>query len=153
MSFSWRLAKLQESGSIGRRALIGALLMGGSAAWWKYLDSKLTAPFIIRSLMGPLGSKKAFIGTWAVHHGYHAAFKQLHMMASLDLPVAAGQMPKVYKTKTGRPYMRTGAGSPVGVSGDEDGRIFFFDRAGNLYYDTGDKRLGFYIVSYTQPTY
>ena len=74
-------------------------------------------------------------------------------MASSDLPVAAGQMPKVYKTKTGRPYMRTGAGSPVGVSGDEDGRIFFFDRAGNLYYDTGDKRLGFYIVSYTQPTY
>ncbi|CAL5219413.1 g1241 [Coccomyxa viridis] len=58
-----------------------------------------------------------------------------------------GQVPKVYKTKSGRPFMRTGAGSAVGVSEDEQGRVFFFDRAGNLYYDTGDKRLGFYIVT------
>ena len=47
--------------------------------------------------------------------------------------------------------MRTGAGSAVGVSEDEEGRVFFFDRAGNLYYDTGDKRLGFYIVSIYLP--
>ncbi len=47
--------------------------------------------------------------------------------------------------------MRTGAGSAVGVSEDEEGRVFFFDRAGNLYYDTGDKRLGFYIVSTDPP--
>lgn len=47
--------------------------------------------------------------------------------------------------------MRTGAGNAVGVSEDEEGRVFFFDRAGNLYYDTGDKRLGFYIVSFYLP--
>ena len=44
-------------------------------------------------------------------------------------------------------YMKTGGGSTVGVSEDEAGRVFMFDRAGNLYYDTGDKRLGFYIVN------
>lgn len=43
--------------------------------------------------------------------------------------------------------MKTGSGSAVGVTQDADGRVFMFDRAGNLYYDTGDKRLGFYIVS------
>ena len=62
-----------------------------------------------------------------------------------------GQLPRVYKTKSGQPFMRTGAGSAVGVSEDEKGRVFFFDRAGNLYYDTGDKRLGFYIVSTDLP--
>ena len=63
----------------------------------------------------------------------------------------SGQVPKVYKTKSGKPFMRTGAGSAVGVSEDEQGRVFFFDRAGNLYYDTGDKRLGFYIVRIDRP--
>ena len=57
----------------------------------------------------------------------------------------------MFKTKSGKPFMRTGAGSAVGVSEDEEGRVFFFDRAGNLYYDTGDKRLGFYIVSIWPP--
>lgn len=57
-----------------------------------------------------------------------------------------GQMPKVYKTEKGRPYMRTTGGRAVGVSQDVEGRIFMFDRAGNLYYDTGDKKVGFYIV-------
>lgn len=33
-------ALTQESGGIQRRALIAALLVGGSAAWWKLLDSK-----------------------------------------------------------------------------------------------------------------
>lgn len=55
-------------------------------------------------------------------------------------------MPKVYKTEKGRPYMRTTGGRTVGVSEDAEGRIFMFDRAGNLYYDTGDRKLGFYIV-------
>ena len=58
-------------------------------------------------------------------------------------------MPKVYKTKKGGMYMKTGGGSAVGVSEDEAGRVYMFDRAGNLYYDTGDKRLGFYIVNAT----
>ena len=40
-----------------------------------------------------------------------------------------GQLPRVYKTKSGQPFMRTGAGSAVGVSEDEKGRVFFFDRA------------------------
>ena len=40
---SW-LAKLQESGGLGRRALIAALLVGGSTAWWKYLDGESLHP-------------------------------------------------------------------------------------------------------------
>ena len=71
----------------------------------------------------------------------------LHSLLLTLQHACPGQTPKVYKTKSGRPFMRTGAGSAVGVSEDEEGRVFFFDRAGNLYYDTGDKRLGFYIVS------
>ena len=30
---------------------------------------------------------------------------------------------------------------------DSAGRVFMFDRAGNIYYDTEDPRLGMYIVS------
>ena len=37
-------ALTQESGGIQRRALIAALLVGGSAAWWKLLDSKPSSP-------------------------------------------------------------------------------------------------------------
>ena len=40
------LADAQESGGIGRRAAIAALLVGGSAAWWKYLDSELSASLL-----------------------------------------------------------------------------------------------------------
>ena len=66
---------------------------------------------------------------------------------STSMCLNAGQMPKVYKTKKGGMYMKTAGGSTVGVSEDEAGRVFMFDRVGNLYYDTGDKRLGFYIVN------
>jgi hypothetical protein len=79
--------------------------------------------------------------------------------ASHNLPLltscisGTGQMPKVYKTEKGRPYMRTTGGRTVGVSEDAEGRIFMFDRAGNLYYDTGDRKLGFYIVMPPFPFY
>ena len=90
--------------------------------------------------------------TWSLAcRARHLAF---FSESSVTLPTRcmclnAGQMPKVYKTKKGGMYMKTGGGSAVGVSEDEAGRVFMFDRAGNLYYDTGDKRLGFYIVNPT----
>lgn len=59
----------------------------------------------------------------------------------------AGQMPDVYTGKRGAVYMKTKGGNMVGARVDEDGRTYLFDRAGNLYYDTGDRKLGFYIVS------
>lgn len=49
-------------------------------------------------------------------------------------------------------FTKTKGGNTVGASVDEEGRIFLFDRAGNLYYDTGDRRLGFYIVRPAAPT-
>ena len=56
-------------------------------------------------------------------------------------------MPKVSTGKRGVSYIKTAGGNTVGVRMDQEGRLYMFDRAGNLYYDTGDKRLGFYIVS------
>ena len=55
-------------------------------------------------------------------------------------------MPRVYTGKRGVSYVKTAGGNTVGVKMDAEGRLYMFDRAGNLYYDTGDPRLGFYIV-------
>ena len=59
----------------------------------------------------------------------------------------AGQMPKIYTDELGIKYLKTAGGNTVAVSQDAMGRISMVDAAGNLYYDTGDKRLGAYIVS------
>ncbi|KAK9820037.1 hypothetical protein WJX72_005356 [[Myrmecia] bisecta] len=56
------------------------------------------------------------------------------------------QMPKVYTDELGIRYLKTAGGNTVAVSQDAMGRISMVDAAGNLYYDTGDKRLGVYIV-------
>lgn len=42
--------------------------------------------------------------------------------------------------------LRTKGGNIVGAAQDDMGRLFLFDGAGNLYYDTGDPSLGIYIV-------
>ncbi len=63
----------------------------------------------------------------------------------------AGQMPEVRRGRKGVVFTKTKGGNTVGASVDEEGRTFLFDRAGNLYYDTGDRRLGFYIVRPAAP--
>ncbi len=96
--------------------------------------------------------KLACQSTWILHAQQgiqHSSQSLPEKSPTRCMCINAGQMPKVYKTKKGGMYMKTGGGSAVGVSEDEAGRVFMFDRAGNLYYDTGDKRLGFYIVSPT----
>ena len=42
--------------------------------------------------------------------------------------------------------LRTKGGNLVAATQDEEGRVFLFDKAGNLYYDTEDPKLGMYIV-------
>lgn len=64
----------------------------------------------------------------------------------------AGQMPEVRQGKKGAVYLKTKGGNTVGARVDESGRTYMFDRAGNLYYDTGDRRLGFYIVRLICPS-
>lgn len=44
-------------------------------------------------------------------------------------------------------YVTTKAGNQVAVAEDSRGRTFFIDKAGNLYYDTGDVNIGAYLVS------
>ena len=46
-------------------------------------------------------------------------------------------------------WTMTKGGHAVAVSFDEDGRYFFVDSAGDLFYDTGDEDVGFYVVSST----
>ena len=41
---------------------------------------------------------------------------------------------------------KTPAGNPVALFQDEQGNIFMIDPNGNLYYDTGDPKLGVYFV-------
>ncbi len=60
--------------------------------------------------------------------------------------LGAGQLPKVYTDKYGVHYMVTQGGNQVAVSVDNQGRAYFIDQAGDLYYDTGDQRIGFYVV-------
>lgn len=55
-------------------------------------------------------------------------------------------MPEMYRDAAGRPYLRTKGGAKVSLLQDQLGNIFMVDPAGNLYYDTGDKRLGVYLV-------
>ena len=58
----------------------------------------------------------------------------------------AGQMPEVYRDKRGTHYMVTQGGNKVGVTVDKQGRAFFVDKAGDLFYDSGDPKIGFYVV-------
>ena len=62
-------------------------------------------------------------------------------------------MPKVSTGRGGVSYVKTAGGNTVGVRMDQQGRLYMFDRAGNLYYDTGDQRLGFYIVRPPSPAH
>lgn len=123
----------QEEGGIGRRALIAAVMMGGAAAWWSYLNSASLRTQITNP--GRLHSSLSSV---------------MHFLTDSFAQFLAGQMPKVYRGKNGATYLKTKGGNTVGASMDEAGRVFFYDRAGNLYYDTGDKRLGFYIVRLIQ---
>ena len=65
---------------------------------------------------------------------------------------AADQFPNVYKDETGLHYMFTEGGNQVVVGEDKQGRVFFIDQNGNFYYDTGDPKLGLYMVSLCSKT-
>lgn len=59
----------------------------------------------------------------------------------------AGLDPKIYHDKYGVHYLKTGNGNQVAIGTDKDtGNIMMVDPAGNLYYDTGDQKLGIYMV-------
>ena len=58
----------------------------------------------------------------------------------------AGQMPEVYRDRRGTHYMVTQGGNKVAVTVDKQGRAFFVDKAGDLYYDSGNPKVGFYVV-------
>ena len=66
------------------------------------------------------------------------------------VPDAAGQMPDVYHDTNGRPYLMTKGKEKVSVAQDQYGNVFLVDRNGNMYYDTGDKRFGMLMVSYSR---
>ena len=53
----------------------------------------------------------------------------------------------MYKDKEGMQYMMTKAGNQVMVGEDQDGRVYFIDKGGNFYYDSGDPEVGMYAVS------
>ncbi|KAK9800854.1 hypothetical protein WJX73_000228 [Symbiochloris irregularis] len=59
-------------------------------------------------------------------------------------------MPEIRKDEYGISYVTTKAGNQVAVAEDPSGRTFFIDQAGNLYYDTGDKDIGAYVVDKDQ---
>lgn len=62
--------------------------------------------------------------------------------------VLLGLEPKIYHDKYGVRYLKTAKGNQVAVGIDkESGNIMMVDHAGNLYYDTGDQKIGMYMVS------
>ena len=58
----------------------------------------------------------------------------------------AGQMPEVHRGERGLTYMVTQGGHPVAVFVDRHGRASFVDAAGDLFYDSGNPKVGFYVV-------
>ena len=57
----------------------------------------------------------------------------------------------MYHDKYGVRYLKTGNGQQVAVGTDrQTGNIMMVDPAGNLYYDTGEQKLGFYMVRETK---
>ena len=60
-------------------------------------------------------------------------------------------MPEIHRDEYGIQYVTTKGGNQVAVAEDPQGRTFFIDKAGNLYYDTGDADIGAYLVSPTPP--
>ncbi|KAK9842037.1 hypothetical protein WJX81_005422 [Elliptochloris bilobata] len=56
------------------------------------------------------------------------------------------QMPEMYRDKAGVHYMVTRGGNKVAVTVDKQGRAYFVDKAGDLYYDSGNQKIGFYVV-------
>ena len=46
---------------------------------------------------------------------------------------------------------KTRGGTGLATFVDDHDNIFFVDPKGNLWYDTGDPRLGFYVVSPSSP--
>lgn len=66
-----------------------------------------------------------------------------------DTTVAApgmqnGRLP--YASETGIEYLTTKGGNRVAVSTDAQGHVWMVDRAGDLYFDTGDPNVGFFVV-------
>ncbi len=57
------------------------------------------------------------------------------MPASFTLPTNPGAM-----------VVRTKGGNPVVVSLDANERMYIIDTKGNIYYDSGDPRLGWNVV-------
>lgn len=57
-----------------------------------------------------------------------------------------GEDPPIYTTESGLTVAKTAGGNPVAAFSDEAGNIFLIDPNGNLYYDTGDPKLGVYFV-------
>ena len=55
-------------------------------------------------------------------------------------------MPEVYQGERGLTYMVTQGGNKVAVFVDRRGRASFIDAAGDLFYDSGDPKVGFYVV-------
>lgn len=81
----------------------------------------------------------------ASHALPRAAMGQAILRVDWDA-LRAGQMPEVYRDKRGTHYMVTQGGNKVGVTVDRRGRAYFIDKAGDLFYDSGDPKVGFYVV-------
>jgi hypothetical protein len=66
--------------------------------------------------------------------------------AALATAVVRREDPPIYTTDSGLTVAKTAGGAPVAAFQDEQGNIFLIDPNGNLYYDTGDPKLGIYFV-------
>lgn len=60
--------------------------------------------------------------------------------------IIAGQAPVALDGGDGLQYVKTAGGATVLLAEDSSGRPFLVDGAGDLYYDSGDPDVGWYIV-------
>lgn len=62
-------------------------------------------------------------------------------------------LPQTLRVNDGLYYVKTKGGWPLAVSADERGNMYMFDALGNIFYDTGDSRLGWNMIDYEGKVY
>jgi len=138
-----------------RVAALIAIIFGGSAVWWGYLQSAPPCPQVSAALIGccvhaPLANVTCTVAIIPVSSDAvcmcRAATAMDHVIEQLLICQLTGQMPDVYHDPNGRVFLMTKGKEKVSVAQDQFGNVFMFDRNGNLYYDTGDKSFGMLVV-------
>lgn len=145
---------------MSRRAIF-LTVMGGSAAWWAALNLGLPISAVdpeknialLKTKGGNTVAATQASSTWAWAGAAAARAARLPARAlrrARWLFVVSSGWPRACRRACSGPAAECAPRFrhlPASPTQDAAGRVFMWDRAGNIYYDTEDPRTGLYIVS------